>query len=97
MVHLIHFGVELRFRFRDKTGDRMEIFRSTKIPVSVTLIGYNNIIYELPIHGLMLHGRCSELGPWHVSPPLAGAGLSHSLSRVSIPSPHVALQLDQLP
>jgi len=47
-------------------------------------------------HGGRTHARVSEEGPVQFMPPLAGAGLSHSFVRVSIPVPHVTEQVQGL-
>ena len=58
---------------------------------SSVLIDINNLR-----HGGRTHARVSEEGPVQSMPPLAGAGLSHSLVRLSIPVPHVTEQVQGL-
>lgn len=43
-----------------------------------------------------MHSRVSEEEPIQSMPPLAGAGVSHSLVRISIPVPHVTEQVQGL-
>ena len=47
-------------------------------------------------HGDRTHTRVSEEEPIQSMPPLVGAGLSHSLVRISIPVPHVTEQFQVL-
>jgi hypothetical protein len=49
----------------------------------------NTELYQIPGHGVVRHGVNSVSFPSQWEPPFAGAGLSHDLSRVNIPSPHV--------
>ena len=58
---------------------------------SSVLIDINNLR-----HVGRTHTRVSEEGPVQSMPLLAGAGLSHSLVRISIPVPHVTEQVQGL-
>jgi hypothetical protein len=52
--------------------------------LGLVLIDINNLR-----HGGRTHTRVSEEEPIQSMPPSVGAGLSHSLVRISIPVPHV--------